>query len=368
MGMCEIIDKGTLGAQLFTDLKSKKYKPATEFTLTLTKKALTENMQSDNACFEACAVILKSLGWKKIILELNEEAKEYLDRFIQEIEINNLKNKIDEVERKNKERIKKHIRKKIYVFSSEERHCLRFLYRVSRFYTQYKEKKWFIVDENLSSLFENFLNDIEKKQINLINDTPTRNAKTNPKYPESTVEALMADHKNNVFWEALNGKTNDQKISRQLPVGLYLGNHTKGKEFFPTGHIDLWTGNTEEIQVVELKAENPMVGIITEIFFYSNFVRDLVWEHGAFTMNPPSKTEKVEKLRGYDTLFENAAEIKKINGIMLADSYDQLIKNDKGILEVLSDNAIKEGPKITYSKASYEITEIKDKDGIKKKP
>lgn len=350
MGMCEIIDKGTLGAQLFTDLRSKKYKPATEFTLTLTKKALTENMQGYNACFEACAIILKSLGCKEIILELNEEAQEYLDRFEQEIEINNLKNKIDEVEEENKERTKKHIREKVYVFSSEERHCLRFLYRVSRFYTQYKEKEWFIVDENLPSLFENFLNDIEKKQINLINDTPTQQAKLNPVYLESTVEASMADNKN-VF-----GK--NQKINRQLPVGLYLNEQKTGNEFFPTGHIDLWTGNTEEIQVVELKADNPMVGIITEIFFYSNFVRDLVWEHGAFKMNPPSKTEKVEKFRGYDTLLKNAAEIKKINGIMLSNEYHSLIRDhEERILQTLNANSAG----IQYFCANY----ILEKLGIK---
>lgn len=346
MGMCEIIDKGTLGTQLITDLSSKKYKPATEFTLTLTKKALTENMQEDDACFEACAVILKSLGWKKIILELNEDAQEYLNRFKQEIEINNLKNKIDEVERKNKERTKKHIREKIHVFSSEERHCLRFLYRVSRFYTQYKEKKWFIVDKNLLSLFENFLNDIEKKQINLINDTPTQEAEPNPKSPESMVEALMADpdHKN-VFWEALNGKTNDQEISRQLPVGLYLGNHTEGKEFFPTGRIDLWTGNEKEIQVVELKTKNLMIGIITEIFFYSNFMYDLT--RGIFEFNKSNA-----KCRGYSHLKDISKNKPEITGVMLADSYHSLLDSQEAILRIMN-----EPKKIHYSMASYEFEE-----------
>lgn len=330
------LKEGSLGAKLFTELK-KDYKPNGEetFSLTLTKKALTENMQKDDACFEACAVILKSLGWN-VCLKLDKKAEKYLSGF--EKEIDDLNTNIGN----------EHIREKI--FSSEKRHCLRFLYRLYRFKEQYS---WLEIDEELSSLFEKFLKALEEKRIRLINNAPTRNAKTNPEYPESMVEALMADHKNNVFWVALNGKPNDQEIGRQLPVGLYLGDHTKGKEFFPTGRIDLWTGNKEKIQVVELKIKNPMIGIITEIFFYSNFMYDLTRE--IFKFNE-SNTE----LRGYRHLKDISKNVHEITGVMLADRYHPLLEDEesqKAILRVMNGS-----DKIQYSMASYKFKE--EKNGI----
>ncbi len=327
----------SLGAKLFTELE-KDCRPNGEetFSLTLTKKALTKNMQKDDACFEACAVILKSLGWN-VCLKLNKKAKEYLSGF--EKEIDNLNTNIGN----------KNIRwEKIY-FSSEKRHCLRFLYRLYRFKEQYS---WLEVDEKLLSLLKKFLEALKalkEKQIPLINNAPTQEAKPNPKSPESMVEALMAADHENVFWEALNEeKTNNQKISRQLPVGLYLGNHTKGKEFFPTGRIDLWTGNKEKIQVVELKTKNPMIGIITEIFFYSNFMYDLT--RRIFEFNKSNA-----KCRGYSHLKDISEKEPEITGVMLADSYRLLIQDHKeGILQTLNANSAG----IKYFCAKYNLEEL----------
>ena len=79
----------------------------------------------------------------------------------------------------------------------------------------------------------------------------------------------------------------DNEVYRQLPVGLFrmkagrtkgTYNCSKDTMVFTGGEsaIDLWTWQDKSFKVIELKTENPMIGIITEIFFYSNYMYDFL--------------------------------------------------------------------------------------------
>ena len=45
------------------------------------------------------------------------------------------------------------------------------------------------------------------------------------------------------------------------------------------------------------KTNNRMIGIVTEIFFYSNYVYDLVSEDGLFALNDQVKGRAIEGMR-----------------------------------------------------------------------
>ena len=147
---------------------------------------------------------------------------------------------------------------------------------------------------------------------------------------------------NDVFYEAIGQSDRKAKVFRQLPVGLFEGSKEKGREIFPSNKaaVDLWTIDGDTVRIVELKAANPMVGVITEAFFYANFVRDLLDEIFAFN------TENGHKSRGYNELKNSKG--KKVQGVMLADSFASLIT--KEVVNVLKDNGRKN---LDYIKASY---------------
>lgn len=74
-----------------------------------------------------------------------------------------------------------------------------------------------------------------------------------------------------------------------------------------------------------------MVGIVTEMFFYSNYFYDLLTVNGMFTLNTKSDGD-----RGYSELKN--AEIKKVVGVFLADDYHPLVNNI--LIDCLNQNGI----------------------------
>lgn len=84
--------------------------------------------------------------------------------------------------------------------------------------------------------------------------------------------------------------------------------------------IDFWASDGDTINVYELKVNNPMVGIITEIFFYSNYVHDVFISKSLY-YGMGSVTHKDVEYRNYDKIKG-----KKVKGIMLSNRRD----DDKG--------------------------------------
>lgn len=105
-------------------------------------------------------------------------------------------------------------------------------------------------------------------------------------------------------------------IDRQLPVSLFESTKSSTSGVFTGGKsaIDFWALDGDTINVYELKSDNPMVGIITEIFFYSNYVHDVFirknLDHGKGCV----KTE-FGTYRSY-----NKINGKQVKGIMLSNS------------------------------------------------
>ena len=316
-------------------------------TLILGKKAIgaadkdNKNMQDNAACFEGWAVALRAAkNNMKIILKVESGLHDF---------------KIEEDGTIN-----------------ENGHYGRFLYRALRFWEQYGGKGgWFELDSTLEGVvnaFSAFLNDNTLK-----NNVPDNIAGKNGKI-ECYIEALMAVKEKNAFLRSLENAgchvEKDKKVYRQLPVGLFLNEVKEGNQVFTGGAsaIDLWTMNDNVLQVVELKANNKMVGIITEIFFYSNYMYDLLInkkdkDENVFLLTPPNPKfvdKDPEKNRGYDILYNNAKKIEKIEGIMLADIYHPLITPDvyhplvtPDVLGVL--NAGSKYDEIKYFKAEYDF-------------
>ena len=228
-------------------------------------------------------------------------------------------------------------------FEGEKRgHFNRFLYRALRFSEQYD---WLALSDELNDRAKKFNENYILPKI-CTNNFGQGDAGSNSN-TENIVEGKMAEGK--LLSEILsrqNIEIDADRIHRQLAVGLFKGNVSDDTLIFTGGKsaIDLWTCNEKTFYPIELKADNKMVGIVTEIFFYSNYMFDLVCEGGAFKLNKDGKD------RGYDEIINNYP-FEKVKGIMLADEYHPLI-NDK-ILKILNNNNTNK--KISYAMAEYDL-------------
>lgn len=111
--------------------------------------------------------------------------------------------------------------------------------------------------------------------------------------------------------------TREAIVGRQLPVGLVEGSKASGKELFAgeEAAIDFWAVDENTINVYELKSKKPMLGIITESFFYSNYVYD-VFISKNLNHGKGSVAHEAVAYRNYDKI--QAARVK---GIMINDNY-----------------------------------------------
>jgi len=231
-------------------------------------------------------------------------------------------------------------------------HLARFLYRAERFNEQYT---WFELSDELNKVLEKKAEVFRKGNIIYTNNIPEGEAGIKKKhYHESKIEAKLAEKAEGVEGSNLSkiiGNKMDfgsNTVNRQLPVGLFRNEVKKENSVFTGGKsaIDLWSWNNDMFHVIELKTLNPMIGIITEIFFYTNYMRDLLVKK-TFTLNEGKGD------RGYDIL-KKCKEIKKINGIMLADKYHPILEDKtKEILDVMNDN---QDAGIHYYKIDYAYT------------
>lgn len=228
-------------------------------------------------------------------------------------------------------------------------HLGRFLYRILKFSEQYKQ--WFELSPALEEIKKNFKNylDTNKFETNApLNEAETDLDKLLNKGLERYVEQLLVDT-GGYKTKILKLSSASAIVGRQLPVGLFVGTKAKDHVVFTggTSAADFWAVDGDTVKVYELKSKNPMVGIITEIFFYSNYVCDVFIEKGN-KMNP-NKPKKY--YRNYDKIKG-----KKVQGIMLSNSdgwhaslKDVASRNQ--IIDIMNDNSIEK--KIQYAWIEY---------------
>ena len=228
-------------------------------------------------------------------------------------------------------------------------HLGRFLYRILKFSEQYKQ--WFELSPALEEIKKNFKNYLDTNKFET--NAPLIEAETDldkllNKGLERYVEQLLVDT-GSYKTKILKLSSASAIVGRQLPVGLFVGTKAKEHVVFTggTSAADFWAVDGDTVKVYELKSKNPMVGIITEIFFYSNYVCDVFIEKGN-KMNP-NKPKKY--YRNYDKIKG-----KKVQGIMLSNSdgwhaslKDVASRNQ--IIDIMNDNSIEK--KIQYAWIEY---------------
>jgi len=214
-------------------------------------------------------------------------------------------------------------------------HLCRFLYRAMKFSEQYK---WFLLSENLTNEVEKFKSYLHSHKFT--NNIGSGEAGNKNNYDdENAVEAKMAEE--GVLRSVVKSiDIGSGKVYRQLPVGLFEDSVSRKNAVFTGGKsaIDLWSIDGSAINVVELKTNNPMMGIITEVFFYSNYVYDLLMPDGLFTLNDLPKGNADH--RGYEEIWNNRKRINMINGIMLADNERFHPWIDEELRTILNDNGL----------------------------
>ena len=301
-----------------------------KLVMTLTQEAAgfssPINMQDTRACFEAWCLIIKAKT-------SNPSLKIELD--------------VD------------HITNASYIIGKPDNgHLGRFLYRILKFSEQYKD--WFGLSQTLEALKDKFKYYLVLPGVKFVTSAP----KNEPKKDiancnlESYIEYLYCDSIS-AQKDILNlpGETT---IDRQLPVSLFEGSSGDGNEVFTRkkSAIDFWALDGDTINVYELKSDNPMVGIITEIFFYSNYVYDVFIsksiDHGKGCVKLEYRTDRsYDKIKG-----------KKVKGIMLSNSnrkgWHASLKNVASrnkIINIMNANGMFEA--IQYEFLEYQLNPLK---------
>ena len=304
--------------------------PHKNLVMTLTKEAAgfsnPINMQDNRACFEAWCLIIKAKASDsdlKIELDVRDITEADYD--------GNL---------------------------PKNGHLGRFLYRILKFREQYKD--WFKLSEKLENLKDKFKTYLDSHTF--VTSAPDKEPKEDiANYNlESYVEYLFCDSIS--AQKDILGLSSGTTIDRQLPVSLFDATKSNTTGVFTGGKsaIDFWAVDGDTINVYELKSDNPMVGIITEIFFYSNYVHDVFisksLDHGKGHVT--TLKDKEETYRSYDKIGG-----KKVKGIMLSNSnrkgwHSSLDKPTRNkIKEIMNKNDMSEA--IQYEFLEYQLNPLK---------
>ena len=211
-------------------------------------------------------------------------------------------------------------------------HLGRFLYRILKFSEQYKG--WFKLSPRLEKLKDDFKTYLDSHTF--VTSAPGDEASDNLDDLKNNLESYIEY----VFWDSYRAQRDILKldrgaiVGRQLPVSLFEVTKLGANEVFTRGKsaIDFWALDGATINVYELKVNNPMVGIITEIFFYSNYVHDVFisksLDHGKGCVKPEDGT-----YRSYDKIKGD-----QVKGIMLSNRRE----DDKGWHASLKEKASRE--------------------------
>lgn len=163
-----------------------------------------------------------------------------------------------------------------------------------------------------------------------MNHLPDEDAGEND-HPEIQAEASF--HENPVEIEKLTKKQVVGNVYRQL--GIWLESEDGNIQFLTAGRsaIDLWNITDETLNIFELKAvtdtnSNYKVGIITELFMYMEYCRDMFLKDSRF--NPRYMDADSTVGRGYEKLVNT--DIESIIGYFLSNKYHPLLTKEVVVL------------------------------------
>lgn len=232
-------------------------------------------------------------------------------------------------------------------FDAKRGHFYRFLYRALRFSEQFP---WFRLAPELSEVIAEFQKELESASF--VNNFPKGDAGESGTL-ENAVEAQLAKRSDLLqrLASAAGRPIGETTIYRQLPVGLFREVAAAKNSVFSGGKsaVDLWTCDGNTISIFELKAHNKMIGMVTELFFYANYVYDMFCTGGITTFRPSrGKGEH----RGYGALLSYGDKIhQRIQAFFLydGDQIHPLISEE--VVAVLNQGS----EQIRYARLSYEF-------------
>lgn len=230
-------------------------------------------------------------------------------------------------------------------------HFGRFLYRILKFKEQYAT--WFSLSDELEAMRKKFADFLSSGKF--VNNEPSKEAEDDEDVlgTEGYVEKRFCEDDSRGK-KILGFKGKNVVMNRQLPVGLFKDEKSDATAVF-TGKksaIDFWLLYKNELNIYELKAKNKMVGILTEIFFYSNYMRDVYWHKSLETKRNVEILNTQKTDRSYDKLCKGINNITKIKGWILADEFHSLITDV--VINIMNDNGIKS--ELQYDKKQYDLT------------
>lgn len=272
-------------------------------SLEMTRDGLVGNMQTNASAFEGWAMTIKSL--------MKEE--------ICKVEI-----------------CWSHVSAK----GADLNHYRRFLYRLIKFTQSYSWAKEVPLDEEAKEDFNQIKGELDSHSWVL--NFPTKNATESAQHDEAKFERSLVD--------VLSGES-----GHQLPMGLFLKEKSQSNERTP-GHgsqIDLWSFDNGTFTVYELKVENNRsVGIISELMFYVNVVKDLMDGIVKF-----DKEAKNQQQRNFAVLYDAISKgfVNEVEGVFLTNVMHPLIScNKQDFFSLINDNA----RNIHYKQMGYKIGDV----------
>lgn len=229
---------------------------------------------------------------------------------------------------------------------NQYRHYQRYLYRVIRFREMFD---WFVVAPESESLLSEsqvlfpdgrlkeksfFLN---SGQQEIRNKTSIICDKAFGDLSEDCLEMLFIHNKNSLMQCAFGNSA--QTLMRQFPVGVFKGEVTnncsisgQGMPIFTGGKsaIDLWAVGNGRAAIFELKkpSGNKKVGIVSELIFYANIVRDLQLKNLKYKNPKPFEAQLIDSV-GVDSYF------------LLGEGNIHPLLNSKAIFDCLNDSGRK---------------------------
>lgn len=274
-------------------------------TITLKQKGLHENMQTDSAAFEGWAITIKAIVpeiAKKVIIQWNGLGLE-----------NGVKSN----------------------------HYRRFLYRVLKFEQSYK---W-VSAMPLDTKAENDLSTLTSELSQWVVNYPDSESQDKASKGEAQLERNLKENLSKKF------KNSDH----QLPVGLFFLDKNKRNERTPRqgSQIDLWSISGDTFTVYELKNDdNRKIGIISELMFYVNVIKDLSEQKLHF-----AKGADKSIYRSFKTVYDaiSSESINKVVGVFLTNDLHAIIKiGREEVFTLLNHNT----RRIEYKQMGYKISEI----------
>lgn len=276
-------------------------------SLTMTTNGLKENMQENPAAFEGWAIAIKAIA--------PDLAKEV--------------------------HIKWHgmgLKQ-----GTEYNHYRRFLYRVIRFKESYDWAHYMPLDTEA----ENDKNIISSELSDWVVNYPDSESQKEASKAEATLERQLKNYLSKHL----------KHVDHQLPMGLFHSCKKSANERAPRqgSQIDLWSILDDTFTVYELKNDdNRKVGIISELMFYVNVIKDLSEGRLHFDSQAYKST-----YRNFKAVYEaiSSKSIRTVEGVFLTNDLHSMLKlGGSNLFSLLNNNT----RNINYKQMGFKISEIFD--------